>query len=57
MTTRVLADESVDVVISNGVINLSPDERSKSFMRAWAPGLPITDYLVSATIKATKPSP
>ena len=37
-------------------IRVSPVEESKSFMRDWAPGLPVTDYLVSASIEAIRPS-
>jgi arsenite methyltransferase len=37
-------------------IRISPVEESKSFMRDWAPGMPVTDYLVSASIEAIKPS-
>ena len=31
-------------------------EESKSFMADWAPGAPITDYVVSATIEGRKPA-
>jgi arsenite methyltransferase len=34
---------------------VAPREESKAFMREWAPGTPITDYVVSAAIEAVKP--
>jgi len=37
-------------------IRIRPKEESKSFMRGWAPGMPITDYVIAATIEATRPS-
>lgn len=36
-------------------IRVSPKNESKSFIRDWAPGAAITDYVVSATIEAVKP--
>ena len=36
-------------------IRIEPKDDSKTFMRQWEPGVPITDYLVSATIEAVKP--
>ena len=36
-------------------IRIAPKDESKSFIRDWAPGIPITDYVVSATIEAIKP--
>jgi len=33
---------------------VSPKDESKSFIRDWAPGLPVTDYIVSANIEAKK---
>jgi len=35
-------------------IRVSPKDESKSFIRDWAPGLPVTDYIVSANIEAKK---
>ncbi|HEY5474280.1 MAG TPA: arsenite methyltransferase [Candidatus Limnocylindrales bacterium] len=35
---------------------VAPKEESKTFMADWAPGAPITDYVVSATIEARKPA-
>lgn len=35
-------------------IRVAPKNESKSFIRAWAPNAPITDYIVSATIEAVK---
>ncbi|MDZ7586014.1 MAG: arsenite methyltransferase [Thiobacillus sp.] len=37
-------------------IRILPKEESKEFIRDWAPGQPVTDYVVSATIEAIKPS-
>ena len=36
-------------------IRVAPKHESKSFIRDWAPGIPITDFVVSAHIEATKP--
>jgi SAM-dependent methyltransferase len=38
-------------------IRIESKEESKSFIREWAPGVPITDYVIAATIEAVKPSP
>jgi ubiquinone/menaquinone biosynthesis C-methylase UbiE len=37
-------------------VRIAPKEESKSFIREWAPGTPVTDYVVAATIEALKPS-
>jgi SAM-dependent methyltransferase len=37
-------------------IRVCPKDESQSFMRDWAPGTTITDYVISATIEATKPA-
>lgn len=37
-------------------IRILPKDESKEFIRDWAPGQPVTDYVVSATIEAIKPS-
>ncbi len=36
-------------------ISISPKEESRKFVRDWVPGSKIEDYVVSATIEATKP--
>lgn len=36
-------------------IHVTPKNESKAFMRDWSPGMDITQYVVSATIEATKP--
>lgn len=36
-------------------IRIVPKDESKSFIQKWAPGIPITDYIVSASIEAKKP--
>lgn len=35
-------------------IKVAPKDESKTFIRDWAPGVPVTDYVVSATIEAVK---
>jgi len=37
-------------------IRVAPKNESKSFIRDWAPGIAVTDYVVSATIEAVKPT-
>ena len=37
-------------------IRIAPKDESKAFIEQWAPGRQITDYVVSATIEATKPA-
>jgi len=37
-------------------VMVAPKEESKTFMADWAPGAPITDYVVSATIEGRKPA-
>ena len=39
-----------------GQIRVAPQDESKDFMPDWAPGVPITGFVVSATIEAVKPS-
>jgi hypothetical protein len=36
-------------------IKIEPKDESKSFIRDWAPGRKIEDFVVSATIEACKP--
>jgi hypothetical protein len=36
-------------------VRIAPKEESKSFIREWAPGTPVTDYVVAATIEAIRP--
>jgi hypothetical protein len=36
-------------------IKVAPKDTSRSFIREWMPGKCIEEYLVSATIEATKP--
>ena len=35
-------------------IRIAPKEASREFIREWLPGTRVEDYLVSATIEATK---
>ena len=37
-------------------IRISPKDASRSFIRDWAPGTPIEDFVVSANIEAVKPA-
>ncbi len=36
-------------------IRITSKDPSRAFIRHWAPGTPIADYVVSATIEAVKP--
>ena len=36
-------------------ISITPKDESKTFIRDWAPGAKIEDYIVSATVEAVKP--
>ena len=36
-------------------IRIAPKDASRSFIRDWAPGTDVADYLVSAAIEAVKP--
>jgi arsenite methyltransferase len=36
-------------------IQIKPKDESKTFIREWAPGRKIEEYVVSATIEAIKP--
>ncbi len=36
-------------------IKIAPKDESKTFIRDWAPDVPVTDYVVSASIEALKP--
>lgn len=44
-----------DVGFSN--ISINPKDESREFIREWVPGGAIEDYVLSATIEATKPIP
>jgi SAM-dependent methyltransferase len=37
-------------------IHIEPKDESREFIKDWAPGTNVTDYVVSATIEAVKPS-
>ena len=52
-----LISDLEDMLASCGFeeIRIAPKEESKAFIRDWAPGRPVTDYVVSATIEAVKP--
>jgi arsenite methyltransferase len=53
-----LVSEVEAMLLSAGFeqVRVAPKGESKSFIRDWAPGVPITDYVVSATIEAIKPA-
>ena len=36
-------------------IKIAPKDESKTFIKDWAPEIPVADYVISATIEATKP--
>lgn len=36
-------------------ITIAPKDESKTFIKDWAPEIPVADYVLSATIEATKP--
>ncbi len=38
-------------------VRIEPKDASKEFIRDWAPGQKVEDYVVSATIEAVKPAP
>jgi ubiquinone/menaquinone biosynthesis C-methylase UbiE len=52
-----LIDEIESMLAAAGFmdIRLKPKDESRSFIRDWAPGSQIEDYVVSATIEAVKP--
>ena len=37
-------------------IRIAPKDESKTFIRDWAPGAAVADYVVSANIEAVKPA-
>lgn len=53
-----LISEVEEMLRTNGFeqIRIAPRDESKAFIRDWAPGMAITDYVVSATIEAIKPA-
>ncbi len=53
-----LISEVEEMLINAGFrqIRIVPKDESKSFIRDWAPGTAVTDYVVSATIEAVKPA-
>lgn len=50
-------DELVDVLRKAGFthIRIQPKDESREFIRDWAPGMRVEDFVVSATIEAVKP--
>jgi hypothetical protein len=36
-------------------VRIKPKDESRQFIRAWAPGLKVEDFVVSAIIEAAKP--
>lgn len=53
-----LVSEIEAILLSTGFkqVRVAPKDESKLFIRDWAPGTPITDYIVGATIEAVKPA-
>ena len=53
-----LVSEIETMLLATGFkqVRVAPKDESKSFIRDWAPGTPIADYVVSATIEAAKPA-
>lgn len=54
-----LISELEAILHSTGFVGLAiePKDESRSFIERWAPGRDLTEYVVSATIEAVKPSP
>ena len=52
-----LINELEAILKAVGFVNvrISPKDESKEFIRTWAPGRQIEDYVISATIEAVKP--
>jgi SAM-dependent methyltransferase len=52
-----LIEELEEMIKAAGFTNvrIEPKDESKEFIRDWAPGHNVTDYVVSATIEAVKP--
>ena len=52
-----IIDELEQLLADSGftAINIAPKDESKEFIKDWAPGRGVEDYLVSATIEAIKP--
>ncbi len=50
-------DELVDMLREAGFtdIRIQPKDESREFIRDWAPGMKVEDFVVSATIEAAKP--
>ena len=50
-------DEIEKMLETAGFVNIDikPKDESKKFIREWAPGTKIADYILSATIEAIKP--
>ena len=50
-------DELVDMLREAGFTNIriQPKDESREFIRDWAPGMRVEDFVVSATIEAVKP--
>ena len=49
--------ETILTTIGFTQIRITPNQASKAFIRDWAPGRQIEEYLVSATVEAIKPAP
>ncbi|MFZ2525034.1 MAG: arsenite methyltransferase [Candidatus Ferrigenium altingense] len=58
MAGATLISEMEEMLRTSGFqqIRIAPKDESKAFIRDWAPGKAITDYVVSANIEAIKPA-
>jgi len=58
MGNAMLIEDLRDIIAEAGfeAIEIQPKDESHEFIRDWAPGTNITDYVVSATIEGIKPS-
>ena len=52
-----LIDDLRAMIVAAGFekVNIEPKDESREFIRDWAPGHNVTDYVVAATIEAVKP--
>ncbi|OQY21500.1 MAG: arsenite S-adenosylmethyltransferase, partial [Anaerolineaceae bacterium 4572_32.1] len=50
-------DELIDILREAGFtdIRIKPKDESREFIRDWAPGMRVEDFVVSATIEAARP--
>ncbi|MGB0713594.1 MAG: arsenite methyltransferase [Gammaproteobacteria bacterium] len=58
MSGASLISDLEDILSTAGFeqVHIQPKDESKDFIREWAPGMDITEYVVSASIQAVKPA-